>query len=177
MQESIAWCVACGCGLTGSQTKYCSQACTNAVRAARAAEWRRQNPDLARARTRESMRKVRERRGPKYYSVAKRKWKYGITPERLDEMLDAQSWKCAICFAAIDQGTAHIDHDHGCCSSVKACADCVRGLLCNRCNAMLGMAQDDPSRLRRAAEYVATHQARPAPARQTLGLAQQSVAS
>lgn len=162
MQE-IMWCVVCGCGLTGSQTKYCSLACTKSARARSAAEWRSRNPDLARARTRESMRKLRER-SPEYYRWQKRQWKYGITKAQFEAMLAGQSWQCAICLTAIDGRDAFVDHDHGCCSSNRACDKCVRGLLCNKCNTMLGMAGDDPVRLRRAAEYVATHQARQASA-------------
>lgn len=176
MQNPIKLCLRCGGGLSGKQSKYCSQQCANAVRAARAKEWRSQNPDLARERTRDSMRRLRKAR-PTYVSIAKRAWRYGITPDRYVAMLDEQSGRCAICSAAIDVRSAYVDHDHGCCTGRKACGDCVRGLLCNRCNALLGMAQDDPVRLRRAAEYVAAHQARPALARQTLGLTQGSVAS
>jgi hypothetical protein len=40
----------------------------------------------------------------------------------------------------------HIDHDH---ETGK-----VRGMLCFPCNAALGQLQDDPTIIRRAAEYV-----------------------
>jgi 16S rRNA C967 or C1407 C5-methylase (RsmB/RsmF family) len=48
-----------------------------------------------------------------------------------------------------------IDHDHGCCSGTGSCGRCVRGLLCNRCNLMLGFANDQPEILRAALEYLA----------------------
>lgn len=40
----------------------------------------------------------------------------------------------------------HIDHDHG--------TGCFRGFLCARCNIMLGHAEDKPSTLRKAANYL-----------------------
>lgn len=43
---------------------------------------------------------------------------------------------------------------HDCCSGKKSCGQCVRGLLCNRCNPMLGYADDDPSLMWRAIEYL-----------------------
>jgi len=99
------------------------------------------------------MKKMREAK-PLYVSVAKRAWRYGITAERFTEMLDEQGWSCALCRCDLDFRTALVDHDHECCPERKACGKCVRGILCNRCNAMLGMALDDPDRLRRAAEYL-----------------------
>lgn len=38
-----------------------------------------------------------------------------------------------------------IDHNHACCPSRRhACGHCVRGLLCNRCNLLLGMVESEP---------------------------------
>jgi len=47
-----------------------------------------------------------------------------------------------------------VDHDHECCPDEKSCGKCVRGLLCNWCNRMIGMARDDPQRLRSAIAYL-----------------------
>jgi hypothetical protein len=38
-----------------------------------------------------------------------------------------------------------LDHDHQCCP--RACAECVRGWICQPCNKSLGFARDDPDRL------------------------------
>lgn len=46
-------------------------------------------------------------------------------------------------------GRPHVDHDH---NSGK-----VRELLCGDCNRMLGCSHDDPTTLRRAAEYLERH--------------------
>lgn len=51
-------------------------------------------------------------------------------------------------------GIFGVDHDHGCCPATRSCESCIRGLLCGGCNAILGMAGDDPKILRRAAEYL-----------------------
>lgn len=158
MQETLKWCVVCGGILPGLQQKYCSDECAKAMRAARHKEWRQDNIELARERTRQSMERLRKRR-PLYLSIAKRAWKYGITSDQYLGMLEEQRGRCAVCSDPIDARTAYVDHDHRCCSESKACGGCVRGLLCNRCNAFLGMALDDPDRLRRGAAYLESHAA------------------
>lgn len=40
--------------------------------------------------------------------------------------------------------TSSIDHDHKCCPGKTACGKCVRGILCNRCNLLLGMVESEP---------------------------------
>lgn len=52
---------------------------------------------------------------------------------------------CVICGTC--EGRICVDHDHE--------SGAVRGALCNACNSMLGLARDDPGRLRAAADYVA----------------------
>lgn len=58
---------------------------------------------------------------------------------------------CDICGGpALGKSTQlDIDHDHQ--------TQMVRGFLCNRCNKVLGYAQDDPKRLRAAADYLERH--------------------
>lgn len=70
------------------------------------------------------------------------KYKYGLTHDQHAEMLEAQGGTCAVCPAP----ASHVDHCH---TTGK-----VRGLLCRACNVTLGNMQDDPERLRRAAEYL-----------------------
>lgn len=73
------------------------------------------------------------------------KSRYGITPERFDELYSQQHGKCAICKQTY-HATLHIDHDH---SNGE-----IRGLLCNNCNRGLGHFKDDPERLQEAIQYL-----------------------
>ncbi len=75
--------------------------------------------------------------------------KYGLTPEGWADLFARQGGRCAICETAEaggKHGEWHTDHDHA--------TGAVRGVLCAKCNWMLGHANDDPATLRRAAEYL-----------------------
>ncbi len=77
--------------------------------------------------------------------------KYGITIEQATEMLVKQNYTCPICLGRLDDEigrNAQIEH----CHKTKR----VRGIVCLRCNLALGYAQDDPSKLARMIEYLAT---------------------
>lgn len=67
---------------------------------------------------------------------------YGLSVQEVRDLLELQP-VCAICMT---RPPVHIDHDH---ETGK-----VRGMLCFPCNAALGQLQDDPTIIRRAAEYV-----------------------
>lgn len=139
----------------GSMSGYCNHQCRcTACRTAYKAyhdEWRRRPEVHAKllVRGRESARTPAS-------LLRKRAYTYGITVERLTEMLAV-----GICDAC---GTTEpgrmgwcVDHDHACCHDrVKACGNCVRGLLCSPCNIALGAAHDDPDRLEGLAHYVRT---------------------
>jgi hypothetical protein len=73
---------------------------------------------------------------------------YGITFEQKQEMLSRQGNVCLICrLPLVAESTyAHVDHNH----ETKE----IRGILCNRCNIMIGFAQEDSVRLRLAADYL-----------------------
>jgi hypothetical protein len=63
------------------------------------------------------------------------KYRYGITLEQYQILLDAQGGTCAIpsCSATVSDyrgQSLHIDHDHACCPGSKGCGKCIRGLLC-----------------------------------------------
>lgn len=81
------------------------------------------------------------------------KSKYGLTPEQADEMLAVQNGQCSSCQTSIEfDGTSRnacIDHNHA--------TNEVRAILCWRCNIVLGVAQENPERLRALADYVENH--------------------
>lgn len=75
--------------------------------------------------------------------------KYGIEPEQYSAVLDRQHGKCAICARTFGEARAtkpHVDHCHA--------MGTFRGLLCLKCNTALGLLDDEPSRLRAAADYL-----------------------
>ena len=74
--------------------------------------------------------------------------RYGITPADYDARLAAQGGCCAACKRPDSGwvGRFHIDHDHT--------TGQIRGLLCVGCNRAIGFAYDDPTVLRRLADYL-----------------------
>lgn len=110
----------------------------------RARRWNRENRD----RYEETQQRYRDS-GKKSISNRKSylKRKYGLTLEQYDAMLAAQGGVCAICKKP-PRGdyVLHVDHDHG--------DGRIRGLLHFTCNNLLGDAEDDPTVLREAADYL-----------------------
>lgn len=81
--------------------------------------------------------------------------KYGIDLERYEAMVREQDDRCAICGTG-EKGVARgrvrywsVDHDHE--------TGAIRALLCQKCNALLGLAKDDFTVLERAIEYLKQH--------------------
>lgn len=64
--------------------------------------------------------------------------RYGLTPERMHEMLARQHHRCPLdaCGRRIGPGSLEVDHCHS--------TGRVRGLLCSRCNRGLGTFSDNP---------------------------------
>jgi hypothetical protein len=84
--------------------------------------------------------------------------RYGITRERWDLMLIEQKSMCAICGCDEPAAGWYVDHDHNCCiERDRTCGECVRALLCSKCNFGLGQFDDDPDRLLAAAMYLLKH--------------------
>lgn len=100
-----------------------------------AADYRRRNPEKARASVRRSAKAT-------YLRTA-----YGMTVTQVAAKAAAQNGRCAIC----DQASPlHIDHSH--------VSGTVRDLLCGNCNRGLGMFAESPERLLSAIAYLARHQ-------------------
>lgn len=75
--------------------------------------------------------------------------KYGLTRAEYEALAAAQNNCCFLCDRPAEKdrdGVLHVDHDHA--------TGRVRKLLCSQCNVGLGLFQDDPDLLRRAADYV-----------------------
>jgi Recombination endonuclease VII len=85
------------------------------------------------------------------------KFNFSMTCEEFEALVTKQKGKCANpeC-GAIDapQERLHVDHDHSCCAGRKTCGKCIRGLLCRRCNTILGMAEDRPELLTGLVRYL-----------------------
>jgi hypothetical protein len=75
--------------------------------------------------------------------------KYGLTLHQFTEMLRACNHRCECCktpFSDILNERSRVDHCHK--------TGIVRGILCQRCNRLLGDAEDNPSILRACARYL-----------------------
>jgi Recombination endonuclease VII len=88
---------------------------------------------------------------------------YNITQEDYLRKSEKQNHVCMICGlpeTCVTHGTlSHlcIDHDHSCCPGNKSCGNCVRDLICRRCNAILGRVNDDIELLEKVIQYLRRH--------------------
>lgn len=127
------------------RNNYCTP-CRKAYRVA----YRAANPEKFRAYG------AKYRKDP---DVRRRKflWKHALTPERFEELFEAQGRACAICRTDEPNGQGwHVDHDHTCCPAGhrRRCGKCFRGILCHNCNVGLGHFGDDAERLLTAVRYL-----------------------
>jgi hypothetical protein len=79
----------------------------------------------------------------------KREREYGLSHDEFLALIEAQGGVCAICGNTEDSRVARqlsVDHDHD--------TGAIRGLLCNRCNPMLGYARDNIAVLKAAIAYL-----------------------
>lgn len=135
-------------------------------------KWRQQNQEACRDasyRWREDNLELAQAINRKYYNTHKDKCletakagalrrKYGLTTAKQRELFITQGSRCAnpTCRTG-DPGVSkkgkplkwHTDHQPG--------TKIVRGILCWRCNLMLGHACDSPERLEGGAEYLRQH--------------------
>lgn len=85
--------------------------------------------------------------------VIKRRYKMSI-----DEYTKRSKKGCEIC-GIKPKANLTIDHDHNCCSTEKTCGKCVRGVICTRCNLLVGkyenqLMRDDNPLLAKIKAYV-----------------------
>lgn len=90
------------------------------------------------------------RRTRKTLRAGRLRWKYGLSIAEWDALYWAQDGGCAGCGRA-REANGHrlaVDHDHK--------TGRIRGLLCKRCNQLLGKVEDNSTLLRRLANYLET---------------------
>lgn len=127
-------------------------------------KWRAANPerdlenqrrwrDANRDKARDKVRQWQVNNPDKARESTQRHRHNGIRPEDMARMYEAQQGRCYLCgdLLPAERRKWRIDHDHRCCPQGTSCRDCRRGLACNNCNTLIGMAFDDPERLRRIA--------------------------
>jgi hypothetical protein len=78
-----------------------------------------------------------------YLEANRKEVNYGITQLQYDNMVKECDSKCHICGKI---AKLCVDHDHRTIG--------FRGLLCSNCNTVIGLMQDNPDLLKRAAEYL-----------------------
>ena len=109
--------------------------------AAKVREWREKNSDSVKQYRTDNRRKA-------YQQELVRK--YGVEPAWFDEQTKKQGNKCLCCNREFQWGdkqtTPHVDHCHE--------SQVVRGILCNRCNTVLGLCKDDEKLLSTLARYL-----------------------
>jgi hypothetical protein len=105
--------------------------------------WRAANAESHNA----TVKRWREANPEKRRASARRRY-YGLSPAETSAMLAAQDSQCAICRRSIHDGKDGfcVDHDHQ--------TGRVRGLLCRKCNVLLGQAEDRSDVLRAAIDYL-----------------------
>lgn len=115
----------------------------------KAQRWREANRDKHVAYLREYHQARKD--DPEYRRMRREamvRYTYGITQAELELRIEQQQGWCAIC-GGPPNGPGkrlHIDHCHD--------TGRIRGLLCGKCNTMIGLADNDPERLMAAAMYL-----------------------
>ena len=79
---------------------------------------------------------------------------YNLSLEQYNDLLKRQNNCCALCKLPFGNEAPRVDHDHRCCPGKKSCGKCVRGLLHNNCNRVLGFLKDDVVLLKLAVQYL-----------------------
>lgn len=80
--------------------------------------------------------------------------RHGMTQEHRDA-LAAEQGGCAVCGTSVPGRRGWVvDHDHSCCGPHRSCTDCRRGIMCHRCNMVLGLVRDDPTLLAALGDYL-----------------------
>lgn len=134
------------------RVKLCSPVCVVENRRRWAREWRANNPEKLKEYNAEAHTKHRARNLEYMFRYGLRR-RYDMTVEQVEALIAKQGRACAICTTAFTSKLRPcVDHCHT--------TGAVRGLLCKKCNWGLGSYDDNPERLRTAAEYLEARRAR-----------------
>jgi hypothetical protein len=115
---------------------------------ARDKAWREANPEK-RATRNKAWREANKAR----VKAGKLRRKYGLTAEAYFAMVASCNGRCPCCkapFSMIIGQQPCVDHDH----KQGRVREAVRGIICHRCNLVLGHADDEPKILRACARYL-----------------------
>lgn len=117
----------------------------------RATKWYRENKDRKKAYDAIYLVANKEKRmkqGEKYRKANKCR-KYGLTSEQHRQMLEACNGRCPCCkvpFSKLWESVPSVDHCHR--------TGVVRGIICRRCNLVIGHADDSPAILKNCLRYL-----------------------
>lgn len=117
-------------------------------------KYRKAHLDKVRKQAREHAQKSRRERPQQHHARDRKsalRKNYGLSMIEYQERLERQGGVCAICARAPNTGRRYlcVDHDHK--------TGTIRGLLCNKCNVVLGLVDDDSNVLREMISYVEAH--------------------
>jgi hypothetical protein len=91
-------------------------------------------------------------------ALARQSWlrsiwrRHGLRPEGIIAMHDAQRGLCYLCSEPVSLDEAVIEHGHQHCGAYFSCPVCRRGIAHQGCNTAIGLAGDDPDKLRQMAD-------------------------
>jgi len=72
---------------------------------------------------------------------------YGITPQQYDKIMEEQQYLCALCGCELtNDAVPSVDHSHE--------TEIMRGIICRKCNLLLGLANDNPKILYMGVKYL-----------------------
>jgi 5-methylcytosine-specific restriction endonuclease McrA len=130
--RQVTVCLVCGSAIPetrSKKTKTCSPQCQKTARQAYGKEYFEVN-----------------RKAIRLKDTARR---YGISLDALRDLIDESNGTCHICGQTDVGKELAVDHDHQ--------TGAVRGLLCQRCNIMIGMALESTATLLAAIAYLERH--------------------
>lgn len=133
-----SWCKFC-------EAAYTRQYCKNTKHASRK-RWAKEHREYL-----NEYRRRKYKENPLQSKNWELKTKYGITLKEWKEMFEKQGKACAICGVPVPntKNVWHTDHDHK--------TEKVRGILCGKCNAIIGFSGESISTLQATINYLILH--------------------